>query len=251
MTSAAERKSTSKKVNQSDEGGAPSAVESDSMPSAVRPQHAKQSSSKSGTSPVVRSLPVLRDDPAIVGGLRAGEPWARAALFDRCAPAVERIVRRLLGHGRHEISDVVHDAFVQALGSIDNLRDPQALVGWMQKIATHTACRAIRARRARRWLFFWDPAELPEFSIDGADSDINEACRLTYAVLERMPTDERAAFVLRYVEGLEIEKVAELCDVSLSTIKRRLHRAETRFAAAARRDEVLVKWLEEGRRWTT
>jgi len=219
--------------------------------SSARPQRPKEAPPKSGASPVVRSLPVLRDDPAIVRGLRAGEPWARAALFDRCAPTVERIVRRILGRGRHEISDVVHDAFVQALGSLDNLRDPQALVGWMQKIATHTACRAIRARRARRWLFFWDPTELPEPPIDSVDSDVTEACRRTYALLERLPTDERVAFALRYIEGMEVERVAELCDVSLSTIKRRLGRAETRFTAAARRDEVLAKWLEEGQRWTT
>ena len=219
--------------------------------SSARPQRTKDAAPKSGASPVVRALPVLRDDPAIVRGLRAGEPWARAALFDRCAPTVERIVRRILGRGRHEISDVVHDAFVQALGSLDNLRDPQALVGWMQKIATHTACRAIRARRARRWLFFWDPAELPEPPMDSVDSEVTEACRRTYALLERLPTDERVAFALRYIEGMEVERVAELCDVSLSTIKRRLGRAETRFTAAARRDEVLAKWLEEGQRWTT
>ena len=225
--------------------------ENERMQSATRPQRTKESATKSESPPVVRALPIMRDDPAIVRGLRAGEPWARAALFDRCAPAVERIVRRVLGRGRDEIDDVVHDAFVQALGSLDKLRDPQALIGWMQKIATHTACRAIRAQRARRWLFFWDPAELPEPATDGVDSEVTEACRRTYALLERLPTDERVAFALRYVEGMEIEKVAELCDVSLSTIKRRLGRAETRFTAAARHDEVLSKWLEEGQRWPT
>lgn len=147
------------------------------MQSSARPQRTKENAPKTGSSPVVRALPVVRDDPAIVRGLRADEPWARAALFDRCAPSVERIIRRILGRGRHEIADVVHDAFVQALSSLDNLRDPQALVGWMQKIATYTACRAIRARRARQWLFFWDPAELPEPSVEGVDAETTEACR--------------------------------------------------------------------------
>lgn len=220
------------------------------MQPAPRPQRTKQTTPQSGVSPVVRALPVLRDDPAIVRGLRAGEPWARAALFDRCAPTVERIIRRILGRGQHEIEDVVHDAFVQALGSLERLRDPQALVGWMQTIATHTACRAIRARRARRWLFFWDSEELPESPATDIDADVSEACRRTYALLEKLPTDERVPFALRYIEGLEVERVAELCDVSLSTVKRRLNRAETRFTAAARHDEVLAKWLEEGQRWT-
>jgi RNA polymerase sigma-70 factor (ECF subfamily) len=39
--------------------------------------------------------------------------------------------------------------------------------------------------------------------------------------------------------------------VSLATIKRRLAKAEKRFAAAAQRDNVLREWLEEGGRWTS
>jgi RNA polymerase sigma-70 factor (ECF subfamily) len=237
-------------MNRQERDSAPCPSESELMHPVPRPSRPRDAELLGNAKPVVRALPITRDDPSIVRGLRAGEPWARAALFDRCAPVVERIVRRILGRGRHEIADVVHDAFVQALASIDKLRDPQALISWMQTIATYTACNAIRARRLRKWLFFWDPAELPEQPIDGVDPHLSEACRRTYAILERLPTNERAAFALRYIEGLEVERVAELCDVSPSTIKRRLARAETRFTAAARHDEILSTWLEEGDRWT-
>src|SRR4051812_32799009 len=65
---------------------------------------------------VVRALPVRqrdgRDDVALVAGLRAGEAWARAALFDRYAPHVERILRRVLGNDRHgDMADLVQEAF--------------------------------------------------------------------------------------------------------------------------------------------
>jgi RNA polymerase sigma-70 factor, ECF subfamily len=237
-------------MNRQDLDSALDPSESERMQPVPRPSRPRDAEPLANMKPVVRALPITRDDPAIVRGLRAGEPWARAALFDRCAPVVERIVRRILGRGADEIADVVHDAFVQALASIDKLRDPQVLVTWMQTIATYTACKAIRARRLRKWLFFWDPAKLPEPLVDGVDPHLSEACTRTYAVLERLPTDERVAFALRYIEGLEVERVAELCNVSLSTIKRRLARAETRFTAAARHDEVLSTWLEEGDRWT-
>src|SRR5262245_5365849 len=59
---------------------------------------------------VVRQLPFVRDDAALVVGLRAGEAWARAALFDRYAPQVERILRRILGHDQHtDFADLIHD----------------------------------------------------------------------------------------------------------------------------------------------
>ncbi len=235
-------------MTRDDVAPAPSS-ESDWMQHAPRPNQLRDSASLGGGTSVVRALPITRDDPAIVRGVRAGEPWARAALFDRCAPIVERIVRRIVGHHRDEVADVVHDAFVHALAAIGQLRDPEALISWMQTIATHVACKAIRARRARSWLFFWDPSELPDRPVDGVDPHLTEACRRTYAILDRLPVDERAAFALRFIEGLDLERVAELCDVSLSTIKRRLARAETRFTAAARCDEVLSTWLEEGDRW--
>lgn len=205
---------------------------------------------------VVRELPVrprdTRDDVALVAALRAGEAWARAALFDRYAPHVERILRRVLGNDRHgDMADLVQEAFVQALASIDKLREAEALLAWMQTIAARTAFRAIRARRARRWLKFWEPAELPEPIDEGADPDVMEAHRRTYALLERMPTDERLIFALRYIDGMELERIAEIREVSLATIKRHLSRAEQRFAHAAQRDSVPRPWLEEGGRWTT
>jgi RNA polymerase sigma-70 factor (ECF subfamily) len=70
-------------------------------------------------------------------------------------------------------------------------------------------------------------------------------------VLDNMPDAERVVFALRYVDGMELSPIAVACEISLATVKRRLARAEQRFAAAARRDNVLRAWLEEGNRWTT
>jgi len=212
----------------------------------------RAASSSAGASGEVRALPFVRDDAALVAGLRAGEPWARAALFDRYAPHVERILRRVLGHERHaEMADLVHDAFVQALVSIDGLRDAAALLAWMQTIAARTAYRTIRARKAQRWLRFWAPSDVPEVTVEGVDPDVLEAHRRVYGVLDRMPAEERVIFALRYIDGMELERIAALREVSLATIKRRLARADERFARAAERDEVLRPWLSEGGRWTT
>ena len=201
---------------------------------------------------VVRTLPGMRDDTALVEGLGAGEPWARAALFERYATPIERMLRKILGPDQHtEIADVLHDVFVQALASLDRLRDPRAVLSWMQAIAAHTAYRTIRARRARRWLHFWAPATLPEVTAPEIDEEILDAYRRTYALLDRLPADERVAFALRYIDGMELAQLAVVCDVSLATLKRRLVRAEQRFAAGARNDTILRRWLEEGGRWST
>lgn len=216
-----------------------------------RPSRTPPTSPKgSTTADVVRQLSIGPDDAAIVSGLRRGETWAKAAFFDRCAPHVERIVKSVVGHHKHdELADLIHDTFVQALGSIQNLRDPSSLVGWVQSVAAHTVYKAIRARRARRWLLFWAPVELPDVTAEGVSPELNEAYRRAYELLDRLPADERVAFALRFIEGFELNQVAEMCGVSLATIKRRLAKAEKRFASAAQRDTVLREWLEEGGRW--
>ena len=201
---------------------------------------------------VVLPLPSVRDETALLEGLHAGEPWAKAALFERYGPQVQRVLRKILGpQPRLEMPDVIHDVFVQALASVDQLREAAAISAWMYAITTRTAFRLLRAQRARRWLQFWEPAELPEVSCPEVDLELLEAYRRTYAVLDRMPAGERVVFALRYIEGMELTPLALACDVSLATVKRRLGRAEQRFAAAARRDEVLRGWLLEGDRWTT
>jgi RNA polymerase sigma-70 factor (ECF subfamily) len=70
-----------------------------------------------------------------------------------------------------------------------------------------------------------------------------------YAVLNRMPADDRIAFALRYIDGMELTEVAAACSVSLATVKRRLRRSEARFLKAARSHTLLEKWVEEGSRW--
>jgi RNA polymerase sigma-70 factor (ECF subfamily) len=201
---------------------------------------------------VVRPLGTVRDAEALLDGLRAGEPWAKAALFERYGPQVQRQLRKLLGpQPSLEVPDLIHDVFVRALAAIHQLRDASALRSWMQAITLRTAYRALRVQRARRWLRFWEPIEATELPVDAVDGEVLDAYKRTYAVLDRMPAAERIVFALRHIDGMELSPIAVACEVSLATVKRRLAKAEQRFAAAARRDEVLRGWLQEGSRWTT
>lgn len=201
---------------------------------------------------VVVALPSTRSDADVLDGLRAGEAWARAVLFDRYAPLVERVLRRALGSDpRGELGDLIHDCFVQALASAASVREATALPAWMQSVAIHTAYKTIRARRARRWLRFWEPDDLPEIEAPGAEPEVLEATRRTYAILDKLPAVERVAFALRVIDGMALADLAAASGVSLATIKRRVAKAEERFTALAAKDPVLAKWLEEGARWTT
>lgn len=201
------------------------------------PKHVQTS-----TAGVVRALPARGegDDLALVEGLWAGEPWAKAQLYDRHAARVQRILLRVLGPD-DELADVLQDTFLEAYASVQSIRDAAALSGWLSSVAVFTARRTIRRRKVRRWLRFWDPAELPDEPAPAGDPLGQEAMRRTYAILERLPADDRIAFSLRYIEGMKLTEVAESCGCSLATAKRWLARAERAFMELAARDPILCE----------
>jgi RNA polymerase sigma-70 factor (ECF subfamily) len=193
----------------------------------------------------VLELPVPESDVGLVTALRAGRREARVALFNRYSKDVERVLYRILGPDA-ELKDLLQDVFVVALGSIHGLRDPDALRGWLAGIAVRKARKCILRRRRWRFIQLSAPADLPERTALVPSPEISEALRCTYAVLERMPADERVTFALRYIDGMELQAVAGACGVSLSTAKRRVARAHRTFTVLARQHAVLTEWLERG-----
>ncbi len=183
-------------------------------------------------------------DEALLEGLRRGDAAARRELFDRFSPHVERVLVRVLGRDQ-ELSDALHDTFVQAFVSVSSVREASALKAWLSIVAVYTARGIIRRRKARRWLRFWAPEDLPEPPAVGPNAEESWAVSRVYVVLDGMPADQRIAFSLRYIEGMSLHEVAETAGCSLATIKRRLTRAQTAFLEASRKDPLLATWAEK------
>ena len=188
-------------------------------------------------------LRVADSDASLVRALRGGDAHAGAVLFDRYAVHVRRVLARVLGPDP-ELSDLLQDVFVAALSSLNSIEDPSALKAWLTRTAVFTARGRIRRRSRWRFLRFVPDDELPEPSVPALDAEGNEALTAVYRVLKSLPTDERIAFALRVIEGMELTAVASACGVSLSTIKRRLTCAQQRFDELSGREPVLKVWVE-------
>jgi RNA polymerase sigma-70 factor (ECF subfamily) len=190
----------------------------------------------------IRAAAALRplDDVALVALVTERDPDAVRELYRRHAPAAERMLVRMLGFVP-ERADLLHDVFVRVLEHIGDLRSPASVRSWICGIAVR---RAQEHRRARRH----SPVGLANepFAI-GSDPEAALEVRRVYALLERLDEDDRTAFVLRRIEGMELSEVATTCGVSLATIKRRITRAEQRFEVLAAADTFL-RYRLEGRR---
>jgi RNA polymerase sigma-70 factor (ECF subfamily) len=196
-----------------------------------------------------RPLPHAPEDEAeLVHGLRDGRPWAERALLERYGAHVERVLTHILG-SHTDLDDLAQEVFLRALARVEDLREPEALKGWLAAFAVNVAREAIRKKRRRWWQVLRPPEETPELLAPTASSEDRAALRAFYEVLGALDADARVAFALRFVEGMELTQIAAACGVSLATIKRRISAAEVEFCARGRAHEALADWFEEGTRW--
>jgi RNA polymerase sigma-70 factor (ECF subfamily) len=180
-------------------------------------------------------------DAELIALAGRGGPRAAAAVYDRFGADLNRLVRRVLGHDA-EHDDVVHDCFVNVLKGVAGVRDPDALQGWVVSVTLNAVRSHLRRRRVRRLFWADEPAPADPVAA-GPDHEARELLTKVYRILDHLPSDERIAFVLRYLEQRPLVEVAELCACSLATIKRRIARADQRFARRAARVPALAERL--------
>ena len=171
-------------------------------------------------------------DATLVAAAVAGDRMAKQTLFARHAPMVNRLARRLLGPGV-DASDLVQDAFVEALLGLDHLKNGQAFQAWLCSIVVRTAHKIRRRRRLRERLGLLrrQPLDMDTFCSPTAPPDVAAELKAIYALLHTLPIEMHIALVLQRVEGLSVDQIAEQMRLSVSTVKRRLSAAEVQLAA--------------------
>ena len=193
-----------------------------------------------------RGVTFLGDDGALLAGVRAGNPLAMAALYDRYVGDVRRILLHTLGP-RLDLADLVQDVFINVLTSVRTVREPGALRSWLFQVTVRTARKQLRSSSRRWWLKLWPEGdELEEQPASMLEENASDAVQATFRILKSMDTEDRLVFSLRYVSGLDLAEMCDVCEMSLSTLKRRLSRAEERFHAEAEKDEALCGWATRG-----
>lgn len=212
----------------------------------MRPAHRPRALPSEASRPTIVHLPTLDSDAAIVAAIMAGEPAGGAALHDRHQAYVRRVLVRVLGPDA-DLEDLIQEVFVAAIDSIERLLDARALRPWLAAISVNCARVELRRRTRSRFLRLMPGGELPEVAAAQATPEIDEAVRATYRVLGRLSAGERIPFALRFIEGMELLEIAEACQMSLATTKRRLASAQKKFITIARTYPELSEWIEGAR----
>jgi len=179
------------------------------------------------------------EDERLAHALIAGSPGATRAAWRRFVPLVRQLVKRILNHGP-EVDDYVQEVFLCFFERVVTLQDPKALRAFLLSVAVNVTRAEVR-RRALRRIFLLDEPDPPLPA--HPDPEAREALAHFYGILDRMGAEDRIAFVLRFVQDMELTEMAVVLDTSLSTVKRRLVRTWDRFTVAVARDPALSHYL--------
>jgi RNA polymerase sigma-70 factor (ECF subfamily) len=168
-----------------------------------------------------------QSDADLVAAAVGGDIDAFAELSRRYRATYTRFAVRMVGN-RDDAEDVLQSAFIRAYRALDRCRDPSKFGGWLYQIVANE-CRTFVLRRARRErrvvrdeLVLRDAAAAPRDEMQDTLEDVEYA-------LAALDVEQREAFVMKHVEQLSYEEMAEITGDGMSALKMRVKRACARL----------------------
>ena len=173
---------------------------------------------------MTQGLPLENDgDAETVAQVLAGDTAAYAVLVGRYRAQFTRYAVRMLGN-REDAEEALQDAFLRAYRSLEKCDDPARFGSWLFRILANR-CRTAGTRRGRRErTFIKDDVALLGASEEHPEDQTAWREEIQRALLS-LEEDHREAFLLKHVEELGYEEMAELTGVGVSALKMRVKRA--------------------------
>lgn len=150
---------------------------------------------------------------------RLGDETAMGALISKHRTRLVRVAANVL-RDSYEAEDVSQEAFLKAFREIHKLRDDGAFSGYIYKICVRLCMDRLRARKAEAMV-----VDKPEPS-RGVQIETKVVIE---RLLEELTPELRLTLVLREMEQLSYEEVADMMKVPVGTVRSRLHTARERF----------------------
>lgn len=142
---------------------------------------------------------------------------------------IYNLCRHMLGN-LHDAEDAAQDVFIKAYRNLENFRPESSLYTWLYRIAVNT-CLDYKKRPFFKSLFNitgeGEEVCVELLSDDPSPERLYELKQTGYALqecLNKLSAKLRAVIILKEVEGLTYEEIAEVLDISIGTVKSRISR---------------------------
>jgi RNA polymerase sigma-70 factor, ECF subfamily len=178
-------------------------------------------------------------DQRLVEQVQRGDKRAFELLVAKYQRKIFRLLSRLI-RDQGEIEDVAQEAFIKAYRALPNFRGESAFYTWLYRIAINTAKNFLVAQGRRAPTSTETEIEDAERLEDASqlrDVATPDSLLLSKQVgaavnraIEKLPEDLRTAIVLRELEGLSYEEIAESMNCPIGTVRSRIFRAREAIA---------------------
>ena len=157
---------------------------------------------------------------------QAGEEAALEELIARYSPGLRFYLRKMIG--RDAADDLLQDVWFDAYRKINALKDPDACGAWLYRIARDKVYRELRRRPLP--LVSMD-GDVPERADEEQETFTAQDAQRIRAALDHLPADQREILLLRFIEQMGYEQIAQVISRPLGTVRSRIHYAKAALRA--------------------
>lgn len=172
-------------------------------------------------------------DQVLVNRVKQGDKAAFDVLVLKYQHKIVKLVMRYV-RDPEEAQDVAQEAFLKAYRALPAFRGDSAFYTWLYRIAINTAKNYLVAQRRRPLDYELDLQDPEQYDMQGRlkESDTPEGVLLSDEIREavskaivNLPDDLRTAIVLRELEGMSYEEIAQTMECPVGTVRSRIFRA--------------------------
>ncbi|MGD0696403.1 MAG: sigma-70 family RNA polymerase sigma factor [Terriglobia bacterium] len=184
------------------------------------------------------AAPEVEQEVGWIHRVQRGDREAFGLLIERHRHRIFSIIYRLVRR-RDDVEDIAQEIFVKAFQAISNFHFESSFATWIARVAVNHCYDYLRRQRSSRVHYFWEMSEesrrqletRAERQTEGALNAEDQTAVKDFAdkLLARAPADDRVVLVLKEIEDLSVEEIAEILELNESTVKVRLHRARKRM----------------------
>jgi RNA polymerase sigma-70 factor (ECF subfamily) len=168
------------------------------------------------------------DDSDLVTAAARGDASAFHALVDRHSPHLMRLAT-MLSRSSADAEDIVQETLVGAFAGLARFNRESSVKTWLSRICTRQAARAWNKSKRSRMAAQLD--ESAEFTSNDPGLSVASAATATDSkidinlMLQKLNAEHREILVLREIQGLSYEEIAQALEIPRGTVESRLHRA--------------------------
>jgi len=163
------------------------------------------------------------EDHLLIRRFLAGEVAAFEGLVERYYQRIDRLAQQVVGNPL-AAEDITQDVFLRAYRALPRFRGEASFYSWLYRITLNLCLNYLRqhANRVSR-------AEAPDASTHPVAADPSvllenqERERLVRGAIDALPAHYRVAIILRDLEGLSYQEIADILGIPLGTVKSRLN----------------------------